>query len=283
MENSKYQEQWMEITPGRCRRNKKTVGQHIAELKEQVHQVYNMVRGNMSRRSFGFVLGDLWLIGEPILYAGLYYFLVSVLFRVRGNDIGFFLIFTSVIFWRLHLRMLLASPNMVSAKASVLKQTNFPFQMIIYEFVGNELGFFLFKLIVLFTFLIFGGIFPKATWLLLPFVLITQLTFTMSLVMIFASLGIFVKDISRIIGVLVPIWWYLSPGMYGISRVPPEYRTFFKLNPFSHILPAYRDILLHDKTPELWPLLFIFGVSLATFILGVKLLNRSRYYLYKYT
>ncbi len=277
-----FSKQWVEITPKGYRRNRKNFKEHVEELKKNIGQVLFLVRFNVNRRSFGMVFGNLWLIGEPILYAVLYYFLINIVLRVKGDDVRFLFIFTSVTFWRVHAKMFNGSPSIIMNRAGILRQTNFPIQLIFYEYILTDLVLLGYKVLVLFAFLLFNGIMPKATWLLLPFVFTVQLTFSMLFVIVFSSLGIFFKDLSRMLFVFVSIWWYLSPGMYGVSRIPEAYQSYYMINPFAHILPAYHNVLLHGRVPDFWPLFPIFLLSFIGVILCIKFLNYSRYYFFKY-
>jgi ABC-type polysaccharide/polyol phosphate export permease len=68
------------------------------------------------------------------------------------------------------------------------------------------------------------------------------------------------------------MWFYLSPGVYTIERVPAGLRKFYLFNPFAVIMPAYRDLMMYGRVPDfsLWlvPLLItltIFGSGLVLF------------------
>jgi len=280
-----FSDEWMEITPKGLRRSPKTIGQHISELKKNIGQVTCLIQTNLRRRTFGMILGGLWLFLEPFLFALLYYFLITVILKFRGGsggEIRFLFIFTAVIFWRFHVKLLNSSPNLLVSRTGILSQTNFPIQLIVYEFLGTELTFFFFQFIILCLFLMLNGIMPNIMWVFLPFIFIAQFTFSLWFVLIFSSIGIFAKDLSRILFVFVRIWWYLSPGMYSISMIPEKYHFYFNLNPFAHIFPAYRSVFLNGEVPVLKPLGIIFIFSLILVFPGSFLLTRARYYYFKF-
>ena len=83
-----------------------------------------------------------------------------------------------------------------------------------------------------------------------------------------ASLGVFLRDTGQALGLLLVAWMFLTPIIYPESIVPPAYRTFINLNPFTSLIRSYRRILLDGNMPD-WAgvgyfalfgvLIFVFG------------------------
>ena len=94
---------------------------------------------------------------------------------------------------------------------------------------------------------------------------------TIAISSIIARIGIFFRDISGVVGVLVHIWFYLSPGFYLRFVVPDEYRFFYDLNPFATIFPAWRDVLIYGNQPDLVSL----GILFAIFLPIARSLSKS--------
>ena len=274
---------WMEVTPGGRRSSTKPLFERLMHIRQSVSMMILLARLNLYETTVGTVLGEVWLVIEPLMLATLYYFLIVILFRVSGNDVSFQYLLVSITFWRLHSVLLENSPLLFFGRSELLKQSNFSVMLVIYETVFTRIGYFLFSLLVMAAALWTGaGIMPHWSFIYLLPVLIAQLTFTLALVMFFSAIGTFVKDIPKFISFFVAIWWYMSPILYGVSRIPENYRDIFMLNPFAHLLPAYQNTIFSHTVPDYGPVFLIFLISAGLLTLATWFLLRIRLYFYKF-
>lgn len=272
----------VEILPGRVRTSPRGLHEAFKNFLTELSRIWHIVGFELRAKIFDKTLGPVWLMLEPIIIAGLYYILTVIIFRAAGETRHFLFIMVSVIFWRWFSRTIDTSPTVINSYGSVLKQTNFPTLSVILIFMGQEFFFLLLGILVLFIFLAFYKIYPTIYLIYLPVVLITQFTFTFWLTLLFSMIGTFLKDLPGFLYAFTSIWWYLSPGIYPISKIPHKFLKIYMLNPFAHILPAYRDILIYGKAPQLIPLFWIFFVSLLLSFLILKIFNRAKYYFFIY-
>jgi ABC-type polysaccharide/polyol phosphate export permease len=99
-----------------------------------------------------------------------------------------------------------------------------------------------------------------------------------------SMLGVLVKDSGKFIGHIVWLWWYMSPGLYTISRIPDWAKVIYNLNPFAHLIPAYHSILL-SGTLEIKSLLsisIVFVISALVLLFGLARLRRFSYSMAQY-
>jgi len=108
-------------------------------------------------------------------------------------------------------------------------------------------------------------------WHLIPAVLIpllVQLFLTIGLALILAGTTVFYRDVRFITPVGLQFWMYVTPIVYPLTAVPPQYRFLYALNPMTGIIDSYRELILHGAWPD-WPLLGIAGaLSLLIFFAG---------------
>ena len=93
---------WMEVTPGGRRSSTKPLFERLMHIRQSVSMMILLARFNLYETTVGTVLGEVWLVIEPLMLATLYYFLIVILFRVSGNDVSFQYLLVSITFWRLH-------------------------------------------------------------------------------------------------------------------------------------------------------------------------------------
>lgn len=272
----------MKVTPTGIQEMHYALPERIERFMGDLGRIGFIVSSEAKTRIFDKVFGQLWLLIEPIIMAGLYYFITTVVFSYGGEQRQFLFILTAVIFWRWFSRTVDGSPWAIIGYAAVLKQTRFPVIMVVLAFMATEMFFFAMSFVVLILFLALYGHFPNLHYVYLPLVMITQFSITLFLTLIFSALGTFVKDLGGLLFAFTSVWWYLSPGIYPVSKIPADWMWLYMLNPFAHILPAYRDIMIDNVTPDLGPLLIILAIFGALSVLAIKAFNWVRYYFFSF-
>ena len=59
------------------------------------------------------------------------------------------------------------------------------------------------------------------------------------------------------------IGFFLSPIVYPLSTVPPEYLKYYMLNPMTVLMQMYRDVLLYHQPPALEDSAFALAAGLV--------------------
>jgi ABC-type polysaccharide/polyol phosphate export permease len=95
-----------------------------------------------------------------------------------------------------------------------------------------------------------------------------QLLFLTALACLFAYVCVFVRDIDNLVEHLLRVWFFGSPVIWHEEMLPEGGKWLLALNPMSHFLTGYRDILMHATRPDYLTLLYI-GVAS---ILGIAFL-----------
>lgn len=99
---------------------------------------------------------------------------------------------------------------------------------------------------------------------------------TLGLSWFLAALGVFLRDIGQMIGLLVTALLFLSPVFYPLSAIPESYRIFLMLNPITFPVEQARDVLIWGKMPS-WSGLALYSVvSWAVAVLGFAWFQRIR-------
>jgi lipopolysaccharide transport system permease protein len=66
---------------------------------------------------------------------------------------------------------------------------------------------------------------------------------------LFASLGVFLRDIGQLTGLAATVMMFLSPVFYPLEALPAQYRWMAYANPLTVPIEAVRDVLLRDRAP----------------------------------
>jgi lipopolysaccharide transport system permease protein len=97
-----------------------------------------------------------------------------------------------------------------------------------------------------------SGLPLTALWL--PLLLLIEVVFVVGIVFFITSLNVFARDIRLGVPIVVQLWLFLTPVMYPLSKIPPDLRRLFRLNPMTGIVESFRDVLVVGEAPN-WNLL----------------------------
>jgi lipopolysaccharide transport system permease protein len=81
------------------------------------------------------------------------------------------------------------------------------------------------------------------------FVLLTMLT-ALAIVLWLASLNVRYRDVGYAIPFIVQLWMFVSPVVYPVSEVNPEWRFVYGLNPMAGVIEGFRWALLGKDHPD---------------------------------
>ncbi len=87
--------------------------------------------------------------------------------------------------------------------------------------------------------------------LLLPYVYLCLLGFTVGMGLLLAAAAVFLRDLFYIYGIVLTVWTYLTPIMYDISVIgSAPLIALMKLNPLYQYISFARTIVLFHATPS---------------------------------
>ena len=112
--------------------------------------------------------------------------------------------------------------------------------------------------------------------LLLPLPLLVQLVFTVGLALFFSALTVHFRDLQDILGHILHLWFWGSPILYFYGDTRGAVRTALRLNPLSHVIVSYQQMLFTGRFDH-WRGLLLAGVAaLVMLALGSFLFDRLR-------
>ncbi|MCZ7535465.1 MAG: ABC transporter permease [Acidimicrobiia bacterium] len=117
---------------------------------------------------------------------------------------------------------------------------------------------------------------PSPTAVYLPILLVILVAFTTGLSLSLAALVVYVRDLRRIVPVLLQIGLFATPVGYGLDKYPESLvRWYAFFNPLVGVIDGYRRCVLYDQAPQ-WDLVGLgaitaFGMLIFGFVTFKKL------------
>lgn len=68
---------------------------------------------------------------------------------------------------------------------------------------------------------------------------------------------------------------YATPIFYTMEMVPDKFKKFIALNPMTHIINSYRDVMFYKRMPNMKLIGIMFVVSTIILILGYSYFKKT--------
>lgn len=232
----------------------------VASLLRNRALIKALVMRDVLGRYRGSFMGILWSFFNPLLMLAVYTFVFGLVFKARWN-IGSdsraefaLVLFAGLIVFNLFAECVNRAPGLILYNVNYVKKVVFPLEILPWVAMGSALfhGIVSFVVWFIFYFVLFG--LPQISVFYLPLVLLPILLLSMGISWLLASLGVYLRDISQIIGPVITMLMFLSGIFYSVSSLPLEYQSLFRLNPLVSIIEQVRNVLIWGKEPD-YPLL----------------------------
>lgn len=229
--------------------------------------ILQMTRREVVGRYQGSVMGMAWSFFNPVFMLTVYTFVFSFVFKARwglGGDESrtqfAVVLFVGMIVHGLFAEVLNRSPGLILANVNYVKKVVFPLEILPVISMGAALFHGLASLAVLLAaFFLFNG-FVHWTVLFAPLVMLPLVMLTLGLAWMFASMGVFLRDVGQTIGIITMVMMFLAPVFYPITALPEKYRPWLMANPLTFIIEQMREVLIWGQMPN-WA-----GLALYTLV-----------------
>ena len=216
-----------------------------------------MSRREVVGRYRGSVLGLTWSFVNPLLMLSVYTFVFGVVFRARWGVSGevsrsqfALLLFTGMIVHGLVAECISRAPELILGQVNFVKKVVFPLETLSVVAACSAIFHTLVSAAALLVAMAMlqGRIPPTAP--LFVIVIMPLAIGTLGLAWIFSSLGVFVRDLSQTIGLLMTVLLFMSPVFFPLSALPPEFREWVALNPLTFFMEQARNVVIWGVMPD---------------------------------
>ncbi|OAB37727.1 sugar ABC transporter permease [Paenibacillus macquariensis subsp. defensor] len=256
---------------------------HIFMLFSQnKHLMNQLVKRDISQRYKGSYLGIVWSFVTPLCMLAIYTFFFGFVFNNRwgasasDNKFEFALVlFCGLIVFNFVSEVLTKSPNLMISNTNLVKKVVFPLEVLSVVLMRSAFVHTLISIAILVIGLIFIG---SIHWtiIFMPIVILPIILFTTGLSWFLSSLGVYVRDISQLIGLVMQALMFLSPIFYPISIIPANLRILYYFNPLTYVVEDMRRILMWGQVPD-WKFTAL-GIFLGSvvFVLGFAWFRKTK-------
>lgn len=254
----------------------------IASFWRNRRLVAALTAREIAGRYKGSMLGGVWAFLLPMLMLATYTFVFSVVFKARwqgqGASRGEFalILFSGLLVFNLFSECLNRAPLLILQNQSYVKKVVFPLEILPFVTLASALFHVAISYAVWQVFALFVLGTPSWTVLLFPIQLLPVCLITLGLCWFAAALGVYVRDLSQLVGVILGVLMFLSPLFYPLSALPQNYHLLLALNPLAPAIEGARDVLIWARAPSVREYLQQMGAGVLVAWAGFAFFQRTR-------
>ena len=256
------------------------MGQAAREIRSRQRLIRYLVQADLKKKGADTLLGNVWWVLDPLLQMLVYVVLVSVILERPQKDYPLF-VFAAILPWKWFTAAVGDAIFSVSSQDRLIKQLQFP--KIVLPTAATVAGVVNFA----FGFVALGGLlilfYPQhiaPSLVLIPFVAVVQFVFTLAVAYAVSAVNVFFRDVGNVSRHALRLWFYLSPGLYGVATlqsIATNHKlliTLMQFNPFYVLFNAYRAVIFEGTQPDWEALATLLGSSVVLLFLCTILFKR---------
>jgi lipopolysaccharide transport system permease protein len=195
-----------------------------------------------------------------------------------SNTLEFALaLFAGLIVFNFFAECLNRAPLLVVSNPGFVKKVVFPLEVFPWVSVGSALFHFTINVMVWMLFYLSVRGLWHVELLYLPMVMLPLVFLILGLSWLLSSIGVYIRDISQVTGLITTGLLFLSPVFYDISMIPEKFIWLYRLNPLTFVIQQARHVMLEGIIPDRMELTIYTVVSLLIAWLGLVCFQRTRH------
>lgn len=250
-----------------------------ADIFRNRYLLGQLIKRDVLLRYRGAMFGVLWIFLSPLIMLAIFAFIFGQIFQARWpqQDTGipfWLLLYSGLIAFNLFAETISRAPTSVRSYPSFVKKIIFPMNILPIVPLGASLVHGGFNFLILLAALAWTG-HLHAGVLLFPLLVIPLLLLALGLSWFLAAWGVFIKDMTQIVPVLVQMLMFVSPVFYPVGAVPAALRPLYQYSPLSAVIETSHAAVI-GQTIEwgVWGMALGFGLMIS--ILGFAFFQHSK-------
>jgi len=250
----------------------------VRELVDYRELLYRLAWRDVRVKYKQSLIGIGWAIFVPFVQMVVFSVIFQKVIKVDTGGIPYPVFsYTGLVPWALFAGGLQGAATSLTSNRGLVTKIYFPREVCPIAKVLARLLDFGIAFVIVFALMIYYGIPFRATILLMPVILLIQLTFTLGLGFILAIANLYYRDVQHIMGTLVRLWFFASAVVYPLETDNLLLQRVLDLNPMTPILNSYRAVVLEGALPDmttLWPAI---AMAAVLFFGGWAVFHRAEF------
>ncbi len=225
------------------------------------------------------LLGFAWTIVQPVSLMLLFTIVFTRFVKVDTGPYPYpIFVYCVLLPWGLFSAGLTRATGAITGNANLIQKVYVPRQIFVLISLAPPLVDFAISAGVYVALMAWYRTTPTVHLLWFPALLLMELALIFGVGLWLATFNAFYRDAGSALGLILQLWFYGSPIIYGLSSVPEWLMPYYRLNPLVGLMDGFRGALLGGYAPD--PQLI--GITLAwcvgLVVTGLLLFRRAEGY-----
>lgn len=260
-----------------------TLGEKLRELWRYRYLWWYFAAENLKSQYRKTTLGWFWMLMRISGTVGLSTIIFGGVLAAQSDGPPYFLFFVAgTATWTLFERSLLLVTRSLERNRKLVTKVYFPRLILPLSATGTGIAFFVITLVVMIGATVYFRWTRGIWYVVLGPRLIVALLSVVAALFVAVSVGLWTsvlqlrwRDVRLSLRYAMPFWFYLTPIIYPMSRIPEQYHWLVRLNPMSSIVEAFKWGTIGTGSLHPQSLITSSIVMIVVFLGGVWFFSRA--------
>jgi teichoic acid transport system permease protein len=250
---------------------------YVREVWRRREFARELSRTKLRAQHFDTAFGQLWLVLNPLLLAGVYFILIDIVRRGNRPPDAFAHLVAGIFAYYYVSGAIRDGTKSVTGGGKLILNSAFPRMLLPLSSVVTAFTRFVPTAVIYIPVHLASGLpVDAATLWVFPLVFLMTVM-AAGFAMLAATAQVYFRDVAEFLPYLLRVWLYVSPVLYFPSEVPQRYSFLLDINPLGQILTAWSDVLHAGHAPSTKSLAIASAWAFGTFIVGALVfMSRER-------
>lgn len=243
--------------------------------------IWQFARKDVVVRYRGSWLGIGWSVITPLAMLAIYTLVFQHVFKTRwpsagsGSNLDFALnLYAGLLVFNWVAELLNRAPRLILEQPNLVTKVVFPLPALSWAAMVSAGFHMAVSLSIWLVASVVSGYEPHWGWLALPLILACLAPWLLALCWALSSIGVYLRDVSQLVGLVVSALMFLTPIFYPVQALPEWLRPVTLVNPLTAPIEALRQVVMAGGDVPWGALGVTLGSGLLACVLGLWLLQR---------
>ncbi len=224
----------------------------LQEIASRRYLLWQLSTREIKSRYKQSYLGIGWAVLQPLALMAIFSLIFTQVIRVEMSEHPYpIFVYSGLLIWNLFARNLTLLTDSMVSNANLIRKVYFPRQLFLLAGVMCRLVDFAVALGVYLVLMLVFRVPPTLHFLWTIPVVAVVCVLSLGVSMFTSALQVFRHDVSSVVQLLVQVWFYATPIIYPLARVPEKWRWVIHANPMTGAVEAFKDAVLRGQAPDL--------------------------------
>jgi lipopolysaccharide transport system permease protein len=250
----------------------------FAEIWRYRELLGNLMWRDVKTRYKQTFLGPVWAFLRPLITMVLMSAVFGGLAGFTSGEPGIpypLFLYGGMLIWMYFQSALPAAALGLLSNSALLGKAYFPRVYAPLSAVTTPLSDFAFSFTVLLVLFAYFQVWPSWHIVFLPFFILLALLTCLAVGLWLCGMTVRYRDIPFVLPFVVQLWFYVTPVLYPIGKVPEPYRTLLIFNPMTAVVEGFRWSLLGITPPDVNVLIGSTIFAVVLLVVGLFVFRRT--------